>query len=315
KDFKPFLKSTKHYKYLDENYETVARPDKCILLRNEFNEYPNIYKFCMRLRGNLDYFEQLKSDNLFEKDKCQYFNCWIYDNLLKLGFDLDNTNSSSIINKIKQYFSEYDVPKDYQCELFDVDTNKYKKMKTLYDYALDFSIILFYIKEHGCSKENDKYVKNIRAIYEEVKSNCSKTDKESYCIVWEHINKVYKYENILELECKNIYDENPSLEAQEERQRGPQGDLEPERDTYLNASSNIGIALFFPFFGILITVLILYKFTPLRHKIHTFLRKNNLLSENMDNEIEGESLEGTSQYTERNSNGVRYFIDYQGAYD
>lgn len=35
----------------------------------------------------------------------------------------------------------------------------------------------------------------------------------------------------------------------------------------------------------------------------------------MDNEIEGESLEGTSQYTERNSNGVRYFIDYQGAYD
>lgn len=263
---------------MDTYYKFGGSHSECDLLRREFPSKEGIYDFCLSLRGNLEYFDNLKNLDLFTNDKCQYLNCWIQDRLLNLGFH-KTQELTTIFSKILSYFTFFDLGEKCKYEFFDIDKEKYEKMKKLYDYVLDFTKIEWYAKTYGCSEENKEYINERRIIYQEVKEDCENNTRQAYCIVLKHLKEAYKNDELTSFECTKMKSIPLRAELEGKLQgahRGDSGDLQhalgPRSDhpgefptasagqtEESSFSSSTPMAVFFPFLGSLLSVFTLYR--------------------------------------------------------
>ncbi|SBS93519.1 PIR Superfamily Protein [Plasmodium ovale curtisi] len=152
------------YKYFDDYYRYHGNEDKCEELKKESPKYLQIYDFCRKLAGNLDNFNKLKSDELFDNDHCLYLNCWINYRLIEMGFNMRDTESARIFGKIMGYFISYKVIYNLNSTyIFHViDRGDYNKMSKLYNYIMDYKIIKYYDNgkdDYECNTKNFLYIK------------------------------------------------------------------------------------------------------------------------------------------------------------
>ncbi|SBT54182.1 PIR Superfamily Protein [Plasmodium ovale wallikeri] len=329
-DFKYKLKSIDHYKYLDSHYKFGGSHSECDLLQRKFPSKQGIYDFCLSLRGNLDYFDELNNLGLFKNDKCQYLNCWIHDRLLNLGFVMNGEESASIFFQILEYFSFFNLSEKCKYEFFHINKEKYEKMKKLYDYVLDFTKIEWYATTYGCTEENKQYINERRRIYQEVKEDCGKDTRQPYCIVLEHLKEAYANDELANFECTKFKssplhaEAGGRLQGDHRRDSGHlQHDLGPDSDPrgqFPSASlgqteessfpSSTPMAVSFPFLGSLLTVFTLYKFTPVGSWLRTPFLPNKMNTSNMGEVETLESVENDYENVNLNPHMSKHLIGY-----
>ncbi|SBT58065.1 PIR Superfamily Protein [Plasmodium ovale wallikeri] len=88
-------------------------------------------------------------------------------------------------------------------------------------------------------------------------------------------------------------------------------EISDERETHNSSSSNdIGIASL-PVLGILVLSFILYRFTPLGTKLHTYLGNKVNTPINQNNDSNEQILSNTSNYEDMYSESMQYNLSYQ----
>ncbi|SBS90154.1 PIR protein [Plasmodium ovale] len=330
-DFKNHLKSVEHYKYLDNDHKFAGNPEACALLRNKFPNKNEIYDFCLSLRGNLDYFSNLRPLNLFKDDNCQYLNCWINDRLLSLGFNVGG-NSANIIIEILRYFTFFEVDKTCKYEFSHIEKKQYEKMKTLYDYVLDFSNIQWYANKYGCSTENEQYINERRRVYEEVIEDCKKPQKETYCIVLKHLQEAYRNNELLNFRCTKFKDHSSrdtgrsrmlqsgqndgsgefhgALGSENDHQRVHSSASVEETEESSLPSSTTPMAVLFPFLGSSLILFILYRFSPMGHWLRTRFLRKNMVRSNIDEDETVETIQNAYEMENISPQISRHLIGY-----
>ncbi|SBT83624.1 PIR protein [Plasmodium ovale] len=285
------LTSVKNYDKLDNNDNTYGEYDKCYSQETKVKEFDGFGDFCYKLTGNLVNFKRLPFEDLFPNSRCKYLNCWVYDRLLKENIKITDKKFYDIIPAIIKIF--YDSYEHNECSynFFSIPIEDFKKMKKLYDYGSNYSMIKFELQgnQNKCSQEYYTYINRSVELYKSVKAECS-TKKDLYCTVIDDIEKIHKYEELSGLTCIPV--SNPtelqnmrqdSLHddgAQENESRGgmheghreslsyesPQEDAMDQEQgigTDSPSSSNVTMGILFPFMGILLSAFSLYKFTPI----------------------------------------------------
>ncbi|SBT36757.1 PIR Superfamily Protein [Plasmodium ovale wallikeri] len=324
-DFKHELESTKHYEYLN-NYkeDNGSHSQKCNYLVSQFPGYDNIYKFCMSLRNNLEFFGDSSPVTLSKEQHCYYLNCWINDHLINMKFNFEYPKYQEISLYIVSYFNEF--PNIQKCKYNESAVKVMEDIqntKTLYDYGLDFPKIILYSNKYGCTKENETYIKNIREVYNKVRSDCTQTSRKPYCVVWDHIKEFYGDEQISQLACKRIYTDPSEVQLESDqmdigsgmRESSPEGRSlfgRAEGDASPTALSSTAISIILTLLGLMLILFILYRFTALKSWMHFYLVKKRIIKSiaHEEDESKNEAYENTYEYMNRNFDGIRHIIGF-----
>lgn len=225
----------------------------------------------MSLRNNLEFFGNSSPVTLSKEQHCYYLNCWINDNLINMKFNFEYPKYQEISLYIVSYFNEFpNIEKCKYNEFSIKDKEDIQNTKTLYDYGLDFQKIILYSNKYGCTKENETYIKNIREVYNKVRSDCTQTSRKPYCVVWDHIKEVYGDEQISQLACKRIYTDPSEVQLESDQLDMGTGipESSPERRSFFGgaegdasptALSSTTISIILTLLGLTLIFFILYR--------------------------------------------------------
>ncbi|KMZ79016.1 hypothetical protein PVIIG_00408 [Plasmodium vivax India VII] len=176
--------------------------------------------FCMHIKGNLQYFDNLKFNNFFDNYKCKYLNMWIYDRLSSIYPNVRGKEATRVIQSILTLWGDFSFTDKCDKYFFDYIYNNnindnYNNMKKLYDYALNYGLINFYIEQgdYKCTPKVEEYIRHSIELYKQVKDDCQIYAKEKFhCDVLSDITKYIREEELLGLKCKNVVNHPPPAE-------------------------------------------------------------------------------------------------------
>lgn len=201
----------------------------------------------------------------FKHDSCTIVKFWLYDRLFNLPLRDKKVNNdiSEIIPKIKTI-----IKKDNEiegCDLFNFPHLKedFDKMKSVYDYATNYSTVETYLKDKSfiCNQNLSNYINGNYEIYISTKNSCNSADRKNigYCKVFEYLKEPYIHENLQRLLC-TVKSLETSVRMEEHlelsREEGPPETL---KQKYSLPFSNIIMAVIFPLLGIFFFLFILCK--------------------------------------------------------
>ncbi|SBT01762.1 PIR Superfamily Protein [Plasmodium ovale curtisi] len=318
------LPSIRNYYHFDNyKYEELGNIETCKKIQTELNDYIGIENLCTTITGILNQFNKKRINPLFDDDHCAVFDYWMYyklfNNVKKLS---GHKNIAEFIVKILNSRTE-DLKTD-KCSInqtLNVE-DYFNKTKMLYDYALDYSTIKLKLQNPNsqCSQQYNDYIDKHAKNYKTIKSECTNGSEKLYCKLLEKLKKKSD-EEIFPLlracklksttsryEDKEIQDvEEGKFHAgvessgnyQAERSSSSESEmlsqisLDPLREQTSVHSNSIPMVIAFPFFGIILILFILYKFTPFGTWLNvTFLKKKKIQhyleeeEEEIDNLIE-----------------------------
>ncbi|SBT30899.1 PIR Superfamily Protein [Plasmodium ovale wallikeri] len=337
-----FLTSNKHYTKLNVRFDTYGNHKECETLKKEFEDYDGIYEFCLRLTGILEEIDKFKELDVYGNDPCNYLNCWIYENLLSKKLKMLDEKSELIDVKINEYWEKSKLKVLCKFDFYQIDNDKFKKMKKLYDYTLDYNFLEYYIKEYEnkCNQQYYDYITESHKIYDEVNTDCmTEKDSKPYCVVLDHIHNVYDGNKLKSLTCtvtspdqlKRLKEKLIQLEELNEeqgdttdaRQKLPTSHLgtthaisdlpQSAESTKYHSSSGIAAAVVLPLLGIIIILFILYKFTPLRFSLYSRLLKVKIIRSIIGNDEKQELSENSYDPLDGYTHNNRHQISYHAA--
>ncbi|SBT55102.1 PIR Superfamily Protein [Plasmodium ovale wallikeri] len=331
------LTSVSDYDKLDKKFITSGDVEKCNeldrALNSQYEDDMGVYFFCSKLTGNLKNYHNLVFSEFFNKFRCKYLNMWIYECLLKEIPDSHDRRYTFIKKKIIEFWKHFKVPEN-ECTwdfISYINENDYKKMKNLYDYALNYNILQFYFKKRNdpCTAKDNAYIQQSVQLFDKVKDECKSDSIEPYCIALREIIKIYKDDELSKLSCNRILsDEEVYNEVDEKLSKQQEGVVfheyssqgsyaQPpdslaatEQGTDSVSDSPNAITIFVPFLGLLPTFLLLYKFTPLGSKIRSNFQGKKLIGFNIIKEEEQEILENIYDSEETTTHNDLHRISY-----
>ncbi|SBS82020.1 PIR Superfamily Protein [Plasmodium ovale curtisi] len=331
------LTSVSDYDKLDKKFITSGDVEKCNeldrALSSKYKDDVGVYFFCSKITGNLKNYHNLVLSEYFNKFRCKYLNMWIYESLLKEIPNPLDPRYTFIITKIIEFWDHYKVPKNECTWDFTsyINENDYKKMKNLYDYALNYNILQFYFKKRNdpCTAKDNAYIQQSVQLFENVKDECKPDSIKPYCIALREILIIYKEDELSKLSCNRILSDDEVYNEVEEKLRKQQEGVvfheyisqgsyaQPpdslaatEQDTDSISNSPNAITIFVPFLGLLSTFLLLYKFTPLGSKIRSNFHKKKLIGFNIRKGEEQEILENIYDSEEKTTHKDLHRISY-----
>ncbi|SBS79981.1 PIR Superfamily Protein [Plasmodium ovale curtisi] len=331
------LSSNKIYDMLDTVNITKGDIEKCrqldSILERVFKDSMGVYFFCQSFTGNLQHYDNITFSNFFDKFRCNFLNIWIHEQLLKKNPNSDDRESLFIKGKITRFWGDYEFEKKckYEFPLYSFK-EYYDKMKRLYEYALNYEKLYFFIKTRNdpCTTEDDQYIKESVKFYQEVESECeSESDiKRMHCDALRNIREFYSDYKLSELTCTRIMPAEDVLkEIQEKTERGlddvvfkeitpadshidlPDSEVSHSEDVSSSSGSHNAMAVSFPFLGILFIFYSLYKFTPVGSLLNSRLLRNKI--NNFDiNEDGTELLQNELDHEHINIQNAEHGIGY-----
>ncbi|SBT02564.1 PIR Superfamily Protein [Plasmodium ovale curtisi] len=333
------IASVKHYNILDKRFYLYGDSNLCDSLQQNFGTNYDVYDFCISLTGNLKMIDNLKSIDVYKNDPCNYLNCWIYDRLIKMKFNRTDNFYTTIVSSIAKYFNDFKVSGKCNYDFHHIDKDNFIKIKELYDYALNYEMIKYYIDKDDfeCSVEDDKYIKNSINLYKRLKSDCSSnTSEKTYCVVFRHIDKAYGSNQLTSLECAKVKpaasfiraDASTEFQAAQKLQTVSLAGNQPnhrlqsvslddqfshsesENGTPTFTSSSAAMAIVFPFFGIFLMLFIIYKFTPFASWIRSIFLRKKITGYNIKEENTHEPLTHPYESSYANSEDNTHHLGY-----
>ncbi|SBS92713.1 PIR protein [Plasmodium ovale] len=294
------LPSDKCYSTLDTIYINDGNNEDCKNLEANSGEYKDAFLLCMRLKENLKNYDTLDCFGEMNDYKCKFLNLWVHDRLLKLKAVEETTMKSTLLgiwSKSKIF------PKCNSSDFISyLDNKDYIKEKNLYDYALNYEYLENICKNSDdipCARKLAEYITESKNLYNQVKSECEPKRKNQFqrsCFALNYIQEIYNKDELLNLICKRIEDENKSSRNHE--RRGFEGELTESYSFGSHSSGDasssdsykaIGTSL--PILSVIPIGFVLYKFTGLGPMARNLLRRGRINGINSQEELTHELLE------------------------
>ncbi|SBS91669.1 PIR Superfamily Protein [Plasmodium ovale curtisi] len=319
------LPSSNRYKWLDMRYLGKGDSKKCDeMYMKKGDDFDSLHILCLRLIGNLEKYDDLTFLDVFPKSTCKYFNLWIYEHLSSIYTNMNETDASSTIQKIIPIWTKFNLKDNCTMEFISfIGYPQYKKMKELYDYALNYKYLLLGTDKDKlkCTTEENAYIKDSISLYEEVKQDCSTNRSEKkYCVVLDDIHKKYPNGELSTLQCHEIKDSlsNPSIETEPEmdfemkslRVQDSVPGIDGIQSASTSASSDNVVAGIFPVLGIPLISFILYKFTPFGTWFKDRLQRNKIFEHNIQEHGSNELSENGFLHSNEESESFINHIGY-----
>ncbi|SBT83379.1 PIR protein [Plasmodium ovale] len=298
-----YLHSVRNYKNLDKDYyKENGNTIKCNTLKSQTSNYPDFNDFCLKFTGILNKFNELSFEFLFDNNRCNFIYMWTYDKLFNGILNKTEDKIDTLMGWMYQFW--------YRGEnkICDINTDlpkrvDFEKMKVLYDYATDYESLKRYLEDRQflCTEAFKTYLEQIVNAYKEAKRTCTDISPEKYCKLLTIIDKVYKNNELSELKCKGLkpvnHEHPDSLDVR----------VVPEQE---GSHLSNAVVFVFPLISIILTFLILYKFTPFGRWINTRFLKKNLIERHIDEEQPYEFLEHSYVPMNTNSQNDTHNISY-----
>ncbi|KMZ89406.1 hypothetical protein PVBG_05917 [Plasmodium vivax Brazil I] len=213
------LNSYRRYIKLDQNFISYGNYDECSKLDERRNDYSKPYALCLSLTGNLNNYDKIENFGDLNDYKCTYLNLWVYDRLSKIE-DNKLTDIKSILLKIWEKTNIFKVCSSNKFVSF-INEKDDIKAKRLYDYALNYDKLhsLYDIGPSTCTKKISQYIEKSQELIRSIKDECP-NDKnfKTYCTALNEITNIYDENNLLNLKCKKVEENNiPDSEEEEEK--------------------------------------------------------------------------------------------------
>ncbi|SBS94042.1 PIR Superfamily Protein [Plasmodium ovale curtisi] len=334
----PNSPAIRYYNMLDDDFIGHDKHTECSQFYSISVKDMDAYKLCMSFLGNLENYDRLNFSIKHNVHKCHYLNLWAYDRLSKIQ---GKKNKTTMMSSLLTHWGKYKYKEE--CSGADflyyyADNTDYIKTKRIYDYALNYDQFELLYKQNNnipCTKKHDEYIKKIHSLIEEVRTECEgKQSLKHYCVAWGDIQKIYSKDELLNLECKSVeQEEAPPREdvngprrwqheeasgLQHRLQRvGPQGEVAEETLSGLSlpevgssSGSHQAVATAVPILGISSIFFLLYKFTGLGSMARNFLRTKGINGIHSQEELTHELLESTYDGN-AHSDVAETYIGYQ----
>ncbi|SBT55600.1 PIR Superfamily Protein [Plasmodium ovale wallikeri] len=298
----------------------------------QLNTHEGITQISDHLKIAFCYVSYMRNNMLQYEERWNYLFYWTGVKILENLKILSNFyKAMGILNSVKVKF---DSNKDYDDDFFEINEEEFNNLKKVYDYAQNYHDLETKTKNNyfKCSKKYDEYIKESVQHFKSQKTKCE-NDLSPYCKIFNKMFITYKMQTFLDFVCREV---EPEIVAKEEYrgalgvpgsfnglqaqtfQTGyssrtnvlPGSEFQLEPALTPKSSPIDPMVITFPVFGILLTLFILYKFTPLGPWVHShLLRKNNILREEIDEE-DHELLQDEYTYRNENFHGNRHNMGY-----
>ncbi|GAB69633.1 CYIR protein [Plasmodium cynomolgi strain B] len=285
--------------------------------KGKFKGYHDIYNLCKMFEKNLSQLSTIMSAETDNNEQCRYLIFWLND-------------------RIRNYFKRYNVPTNEQkiiitafisvshlvisgssnnkCKYIynpNIDLDLWKKWKDLYDYIKNKHKIHDIINSNkNLCALYPKYHTYITGIYKNYKSECC-NGYNSNCPSELNFNEWCNMDNILtELKCiqPSEFGEYPEGDVQVIKAKPGEEDKELPNALISNSTGTIiGTTL-----GFVLSLITIFRFTPLGSWINTKIFRKNKLMENMERN-ERELLLYSSGIGEMNYENTRYHVMYNSS--
>ncbi|GAB69530.1 CYIR protein [Plasmodium cynomolgi strain B] len=310
------------YKLYDVlNREAIEDKDirYCKDMPRNFKGYKDIYELCKMFEKNLRELPKIMSAETDYNEQCRYLIFWLNDQMRKKFnlYMIPTINKNEIMQEFFSLSSMINANLVNKCRYTyntDIDLELWKNWKDLYDYIRNKNNIAGKIEsDMRLCKTYKEYYTHIESIYEKYKEECC---GENYGNCPYHLNfkEWCNKEDILtELKCvqpaelsefpgvdEKVITAKPAAEDNEEL---------PNAVIFNSTGTVIGTSL-----GIVLPLIMIYRFTPLGSWINTKIFRKNKLMENMIRN-ERELLINNSGIGEMNFDNSRYHLVYNSAHN
>ncbi|SBT02512.1 PIR Superfamily Protein, partial [Plasmodium ovale curtisi] len=212
----------------------------------------NITKFCNNISGIVKHLSENKEGNDIS-EKCEYVNFYIYDRV-KINFLPYPTLMNNILGDIylewylmSQELLENKCSFKYYRKIDEVDI--WNDMKIMYDYKKNYKYIKDNTKDYETCKKYDKYLNEVKTIYDKKNSECCNT-YHGQCKFYFYECKTIEHPDTLlrEINCSKLAKDS-SRETQEDGNNASSD----------NGSLKTSMLAISPFIGILVSFFFSYK--------------------------------------------------------
>ncbi|SBT55834.1 PIR Superfamily Protein [Plasmodium ovale wallikeri] len=313
--FKYFAEYIKYEESIQTQWNTSAYINGCTFDgRINFEKLNDVEVICAKFKYfyNLLFYTDFRNTSK-HKEYTEYLNFWV-NSQLKNNI-IPTTTVNDFYNKLKHYSITFDVQNALQHKIYDINKEEFTNMKFLYDlYRSYYNILIITEASEGKYRCLDHSTKCAQ-VYEEAIKKCP-TNGTVFCKAlnvfkgkYDEINKKESLKNCEEQELPSLPEYKAPTTARNEFQ---DEHLEP-MEAALDSSENATITYFNYIFGItgttlgiLFTLLILYKYTPLRFSLFRRIIKGRKTRTNLEEAYNHELLLDNSALEHNNSYNISY---------
>ncbi|KMZ77075.1 hypothetical protein PVIIG_05450 [Plasmodium vivax India VII] len=167
----------------------------CDELQVQLSKYPNFNKFCYKFTRNIVKVIVELSDTPNVMENFNFLNYWIYDQVGKNNFYVNNCDlsESNVIVNIPVLWDNYDEKYKGKFETYRISVSDYNHLKSLYDCSQDY--IILRSSKHICENISKTYC---CSYIDEVKPGCSNPNGATLCDLFKHIEEAKNSQELLE---------------------------------------------------------------------------------------------------------------------
>ncbi|SBS99619.1 PIR protein [Plasmodium ovale] len=258
------------------------------------------------------YVSYLNARDTFFNERWNYLYFWVgFKVLEKLG----NPAFIKVIPIIKNV-KEHIHGSEYEYDILKITSDKFKDLKTIYDYFENYDSINLYIggNNRDCTEKYKQYVDSSYAIYENIKNTCLYNEGEEYCKLFYYIVRTHNNRVLEKLTCNG---NKPPLSVEEHKKIMALDTVEDvgledqvHKEVTSPSTSDNMMSTFFPILGIFSFLFLLYNFTPFRSWLHNILSKKEIIKHNLYEDESEELFESQNKSSNRDRPYNRNDINY-----
>ncbi|SBT58148.1 PIR Superfamily Protein [Plasmodium ovale wallikeri] len=328
------LPSFRFYAKLDEGYEYLWNYDYFFdtVINVELDLNTNISNIRKSLLKAFTYVSNMRTTSDQYEERWDYLYFWMGDKVYEIVQSIsDFEDIMNIANSLKKHV--HPKNEEYDKDLFKIGKDQLINLKKLYDFSQNHKAIevITSPSDYECSHEYNNYILESYKLYENIERECLVDTTRPYCNIYRNIEKNNPKLKSTRLICHRVKNPVSSQEGRSGMQHGltgeslrrsdeqgsplgPRGvsslhgslDSEDKETSPTNSSNPTAIIL--PFFGLLCTFFILYKFTPLGTLIHGHFvkRKINQWNEETVDESLAEEYKPEDENSLVNTHNIYY---------
>ncbi|SBT56110.1 PIR Superfamily Protein [Plasmodium ovale wallikeri] len=306
-----YLNSKIKYNLLNKKFYGTSYDKYCSEIKEELHYYKDIDELCNKLCANFQKVLVTLFSDPNNTEECKNLNYWLYNEVHNMYSDkiTGDISTSLVIRKFDAVWKNYDQNNQCKFDIYNIKRDDFEKLKVVYDFYQDYQTIQHRItaQEKKCSSNLFKYIENSKEQYNHFDTTCSKSkegDNLHICKEFEYIKNVDRSIDISKVSCTESKELQKRIEQHDGSSR--EGGMESShmyQDSQVqhgasthSISSQIAMAIIFPFFGIILILFILHKFTPFGSLLRGYLLKNKLIRFKMDGEGIDDLLDNTYDF-------------------
>ncbi|SBT54774.1 PIR Superfamily Protein [Plasmodium ovale wallikeri] len=289
--------------------------------------YTDILSIFDKLIKGIYYASYISKSNSYYNVRWNYLYFWVGEKISHIVSDNDKfLGIIYILNTVRSHFFEketYDLFND------NMTLEHFNDLKKIYDFFQNYDNIDGSIKfSKSCTEPYKKYIEDSFSVYKRVNAECKVKKEEKHCKIYNDFVDTYDKKNLSELICDGkkvsmpVAEEEPNSFTEEQRYPVAESDVHPgtgipEHSTPMHTKelstpsySDNAMSIIFPPLGIISTLFILYRFTPVGSWLNSRLLKKEIIPQEEHENKSEELLENLYEPETYNAQNRRNSIGY-----